>query len=111
MSFFLTTLHVAACIFLVAVVLLQHGKGADMGAAFGSGASSTVFGSRGAGTPRSVTDLIEESPAEVPMESTFPLQEPSLPEAPGTPEEPAEEPGAPPLGNVEPIPSPAGETD
>lgn len=32
---------------VIALVLLQHGKGADAGAAFGSGASSTVFGSRG----------------------------------------------------------------
>jgi len=31
------------------VVLLQHGKGADIGAVFGGGASNTVFGSRGAG--------------------------------------------------------------
>lgn len=35
---------------LVALVLLQQGKGADAGAAFGSGASSTVFGSRGSGS-------------------------------------------------------------
>jgi preprotein translocase subunit SecG len=34
---------------LIVVVLLQHGKGADIGAVFGGGASSTVFGSRGAG--------------------------------------------------------------
>lgn len=40
--------HVLIAIGLVALVLLQHGKGADAGAAFGSGASSTVFGARGA---------------------------------------------------------------
>lgn len=45
----LVVLHVMACIFLIAVVLLQRGKGAEIGAVFGSGASSTVFGSRGAG--------------------------------------------------------------
>jgi len=45
----LTVLHVLVCIFLIAVVLLQRGKGAEMGAVFGGGASSTVFGSRGAG--------------------------------------------------------------
>ena len=39
--------HVMAAIGVVALVLLQQGKGADMGAAFGSGASSTVFGSQG----------------------------------------------------------------
>jgi preprotein translocase subunit SecG len=43
----LLVVHVFACIGLIALVLLQHGKGADAGAAFGSGASSTVFGSRG----------------------------------------------------------------
>ncbi len=49
MTLVLTLLHVTVCIFLVAVVLLQRGKGAEIGAVFGSGASSTVFGSRGAG--------------------------------------------------------------
>ena len=42
-------LHVFACIFLITVVLLQTGKGADMGAVFGGGSSETVFGSSGAG--------------------------------------------------------------
>jgi preprotein translocase subunit SecG len=49
MSVVLTVLHVFVCIFLIAVVLLQRGKGAEIGAVFGSGASSTVFGGRGAG--------------------------------------------------------------
>ena len=49
MTIFLTVLHVMVCLVLVVVVLLQHGKGADIGAVFGGGASSTVFGSRGAG--------------------------------------------------------------
>lgn len=44
----LLIVHVLACVFLVLVVLLQTGKGADMGAVFG-GSSSTVFGSSGAG--------------------------------------------------------------
>ncbi|WP_333607897.1 preprotein translocase subunit SecG [Arsukibacterium sp.] len=34
---------------LIGLVLIQHGKGADMGAAFGAGASATVFGSSGTG--------------------------------------------------------------
>ena len=34
---------------LIALILIQHGKGADAGAAFGSGASATVFGARGSG--------------------------------------------------------------
>ena len=49
MATFVTVLHVSVCFFLVVVVLLQHGKGADVGATFG-GASNTVFGARGAAT-------------------------------------------------------------
>jgi preprotein translocase subunit SecG len=43
-------IHVFAAVFIVALVLVQQGKGATMGAAFGSGASQTVFGSRGSGS-------------------------------------------------------------
>ena len=42
--------HVCAALSVIGLVLLQHGKGADMGAAFGSGASQTIFGSRGSGS-------------------------------------------------------------
>jgi len=49
MSAVVTVLHVIACVFLIAVVLLQRGKGAQIGAVFGGGAGSTLFGSRGAG--------------------------------------------------------------
>ena len=49
MSAVFTVLHVIACIFLIAVVLLQRGKGAQVGAVFGGGAGATLFGSRGAG--------------------------------------------------------------
>ena len=48
LSLSITIVHILACTFLVLVVLLQTGKGADMGAVFG-GSSSTVFGSSGAG--------------------------------------------------------------
>ena len=41
------TIHLVLALTLIGVVLMQHGKGADAGAAFGSGASSTVFGARG----------------------------------------------------------------
>jgi preprotein translocase subunit SecG len=44
-----TIVHVLACVILIMIVLLQAGKGANMGAAFG-GSSQTVFGSSGAGT-------------------------------------------------------------
>jgi preprotein translocase subunit SecG len=49
MTIFLTTLHVMVCLILIVVVLLQRGKGAEIGAVFGGGASTTIFGSRGAG--------------------------------------------------------------
>ena len=39
--------HVVVAVAVIALVLLQQGKGADAGAAFGSGASATMFGSRG----------------------------------------------------------------
>ena len=42
--------HVLLSIAIIALVLIQHGKGADAGAAFGSGASNTMFGSRGSGS-------------------------------------------------------------
>jgi len=41
--------HVIAAIAITGLVLIQQGKGADMGASFGSGASQTVFGSSGSG--------------------------------------------------------------
>lgn len=42
-------LHVLAALAIIGVVMLQHGKGADMGAGFGAGASATVFGAAGSG--------------------------------------------------------------
>lgn len=48
MQIILTVAHLALAIGLVTLVLIQHGRGADAGAAFGSGASGTMFGSRGA---------------------------------------------------------------
>jgi preprotein translocase subunit SecG len=49
MTVFLLIIHIFACLFLITVVLLQSGKGAELGAAFG-GSSQTIFGSRGAAT-------------------------------------------------------------
>ena len=43
----LLVLHLLVAVGICAFVLLQHGKGADMGAAFGSGASGTIFGATG----------------------------------------------------------------
>jgi len=50
MTILITTVHFLLCFFLIAVILLQAGKGADIGAAFGAGGSQTVFGPRGAAT-------------------------------------------------------------
>src|SRR5262249_44320035 len=47
MILLLTILHLFVCVFLILVVLLQTGKGADVAAAFG-GTSQTAFGARGA---------------------------------------------------------------
>ena len=43
-------IHVLVCTALILIVLLQSGKGAQMGAAFGGGSSQTLFGSTGAST-------------------------------------------------------------
>jgi preprotein translocase subunit SecG len=45
----LSVAQVLLSVTLIALVLMQHGKGADAGAAFGSGASASVFGARGSG--------------------------------------------------------------
>lgn len=42
--------HVSLAIVLIVLVLLQHGKGADMGAAFGSGSAGSLFGASGSAT-------------------------------------------------------------
>jgi len=129
-TFFITCLHIFLCIMLVAIVLLQHGKGAEVGVVLGGGASQTLFGSRGAGNfltklttavavlfmctslflsyyaaPPTATDLIQSAvPAEAP--ATPQLDEPAPAEL-GTLEEE-------PVGNVpsgfEEIPAPAVES-
>lgn len=43
----LLTVHILVALVIIGLVLMQHGKGADMGAAFGSGASGSLFGSSG----------------------------------------------------------------
>ena len=49
MIYLLTTIHILVCVFLILVVLLQQGKGADL-SVFGGGATQTAFGARGATT-------------------------------------------------------------
>ena len=43
----LTIIHILVCIFMVSIVLLQHGKGADIGATFGGGGGESLFGTEG----------------------------------------------------------------
>jgi preprotein translocase subunit SecG len=50
MTVFLVIIHVIVCVALIMIVLLQTGKGADIGAAFGGGSSNTLFGTSGAST-------------------------------------------------------------
>ena len=53
-----TIIHVIACLGVIGLVLIQHGKGADMGAAFGSGSSGSLFGVSGASNFLSRTTAI-----------------------------------------------------
>jgi len=46
---FIIIIHIIAALVIVALILLQQGKGADMGASFGAGASQTVLGVQGGG--------------------------------------------------------------
>ncbi len=102
--------HILVTVALIGLVLIQRGKGADIGAAFGSGASQTVFGSQGSasfltrttavlatvffvtsltlaylyaqkGERRSVTDLPVEETVPQPVESA-PDVPPDLPPVP-----------------------------
>lgn len=50
MIYFIVTIHIIVSLFLILVVLLQQGKGADLAGAFGGGGSQTFFGARGATT-------------------------------------------------------------
>ena len=126
-TYVVPVIHVLACLFLIVVVLLQTGKGSDMGAVFGGG-SQTLFGSSGAGnfltklttgtaiafmvtslvltysasrTPTS--NLLNRLPAaEAPAAPAAP--EPAAPaaEAPAVAPEPAAPPGEAPAGEESP---------
>ena len=54
----LLVVQVLLSISLIVLILMQHGKGADAGAAFGSGASATVFGAKGSGNFLSRTTTV-----------------------------------------------------
>lgn len=54
----LLIVQIIVSVAIIVLVLMQHGKGADAGAAFGSGASGTIFGSQGSGNFLSRTTAI-----------------------------------------------------
>lgn len=54
----LLTMHILVGLSVIGLVLLQHGKGADMGAAFGSGASGSLFGASGSANFMSRTTAV-----------------------------------------------------
>lgn len=58
MEILLLVIHVLIGIAIIGVVLLQHGKGADMGAAFGSGSAGSLFGSSGSANFMSRTTAV-----------------------------------------------------
>ena len=107
MSLLIIVIHISVCIALIMIVLLQTGKGADMGAAFGGGSSQTLFGSTGASTflskattvvavvfmltslilaymsgDKSGKSIVMDAPA--PIEQTLPASE-TAPQAPALP--------------------------
>ncbi|MFO1257863.1 MAG: preprotein translocase subunit SecG [Gammaproteobacteria bacterium] len=103
----LIVIHLIVAIALIGFILLQHGKGAQTGAAFGSGASTTVFGSQGSGNFLSRTTallatvffilnlalgyLMNKSMRPEPLQPLKQLEEQVLPsEAPAKPAVPTE---------------------
>ena len=112
----LFVLQVLVAVSLIGFILVQHGKGADAGAAFGSGASATVFGSSGSGNfmTKATTILVAiflanslalsyiatqrtvENKSLIQQQQTVPMQEgpvstpakTELPAAPATPNAP-----------------------
>jgi preprotein translocase subunit SecG len=125
MSLFLTVVHVIVCLFLIVIVLLQRGKGADIGAVFGSGSGATLFGSRGAGnfltrlttgaavvfmlTSLTLAYFAQEGARSTLLEDEAPAAgEPASPFAEPKPEAPAPAPEGAAPGGFEQVPAPAG---
>ncbi len=120
MQTLVTVLHLLAAVGLIGLVLIQHGKGADAGAAFGSGASATVFGSQGSATFLSrvtaglaavffITSLVLANFAgrrEAPVSVTERLAPPSVVEEvqPATDQPPADLTPAPKAGAAQDLP-------
>lgn len=97
------TIHILVGLGIIGLVLLQHGKGADMGAAFGSGASGSLFGATGSAnflsrmtaalataffiTSLTLTYIVSQQPAQTPASVLDTVRpETVAPAAPATPE-------------------------
>ena len=107
---FLLFLHVVAAVGVIGLVLLQHGKGADMGAAFGSGSSGSLFGASGSAnflsrstavlaavfflTSMGLTYMMSHKPQEGSVMDTPAMEQPAHPPAAGQ-DKPAENAPAP----------------
>jgi preprotein translocase subunit SecG len=118
MTTLITIIHILACVTLILIVLLQAGKGANMGAAFG-GSSQTVFGSSGAGTflgkltagvaivfmltsisltytaSRKTSGVMDGGSAPVTSQTVPVVPKPAAPHAPATAPAPAKAPATP----------------
>ncbi len=104
MELFIWIVHVLVAVAVVGLVLLQHGKGADMGAAFGSGSSGSLFGATGSANFLSRTTAVLATlffltslgltyfSTQEAMASK-PIAAPAQPAAPATPLPPGEEGG------------------
>ena len=108
MQIVLLLIHVVIALGICGLVLLQHGKGADMGAAFGSGSSGSLFGASGSANflSRSTGILAAVFFITSLGLTWFSMQKPTATSVMDAPQAvPA--PVAPPEGGVAPVPEPA----
>jgi preprotein translocase subunit SecG len=111
MDFLLLILHILVCLALIGIVLLQGGKGAEIGATFGAGASQTIFGASGGqsflgkltasaaiifmltslalaifwGRPGGSSVMPEQVAPTTPPAQSMPIAPPAMPVIPATP--------------------------
>jgi preprotein translocase subunit SecG len=102
------TVHVLVGLGVIGLVLMQHGKGADMGAAFGSGASGSLFGSSGSANFLSRTTAVLATVFFLTSLGLSYLAS-SKPAAPSSVMESV--PAAPKPGSAAPVPAPAAPAD
>jgi len=97
MEYFLWVLHVLVALAVIGLVLMQHGKGADMGAAFGSGSSGSLFGATGSANFLSRTTAVLATAffltsmgltyfSSQKGEASKPAVQPAVPTAPAAPQ-------------------------